>query len=58
MSKPNQHVNYIMLGHRLHFNWPLIILLGWMTLIAFGAITKEDSNSCYPLYFNSQGEFQ
>lgn len=55
MIKPNQHVNYIMLGHRLHFNWPLIILLGWMTLIAFGAINKED-NVCYPTYLNSQGD--
>lgn len=47
MSKPNQTVNYILLGHRIHFNWPLLILLMWMTVIAFGAIyDKRESASC------------
>ena len=58
MSKPNQTVNYILLGHRIHFNWPLLILLAWMTLIAFGAIyDKQGTATSCPVPY-TQGESQ
>lgn len=57
MNKPNQKVNYILLGHRIHFNWPLLILLAWMSLIAFGAMyNKPDKVIFCPPVTATQGK--
>jgi len=55
MTKPNQTVNYFLVGHRIHFNWPLLILLAWMSLIAYGAIFNEREVVC-PAPYTHQGE--
>jgi len=57
MSKPNQTVNYFLVGHRIHFNWPLLILLGWMTVIAVGAIYDKRETATCPVP-TTQGESQ
>lgn len=57
MTKPKQTVNYFFVGHRIHFNWPLLILLAWMSLIAYGAIFNKQEIVC-PTAYVQQGEIE
>jgi len=46
---------FIYLGHRIHFNWPLIIIMAWATLVVYAIFTNNDQCENPQTYF-SQGD--
>lgn len=49
MKKEDQKegvMNQMYLGHRIHFNWPLIIIMAWMSMLVLGALNKTSKYGC------------
>lgn len=43
-EKRKQVMDQVYLGHRIHFNWPLLIIIGWLSIMLYGVLNKN--NEC------------
>lgn len=41
-TEKNTVIDQMYLGHRIHLNWPLLLILAWFTLVAYASIMKEE----------------
>ena len=44
-EKRKEIVDQVYLGHRIHFNWPLLLIIGWLSIVLYGALA--DNTECW-----------